>query len=120
MTVRCNVCVGDGVAPGVPQIRHPCVRCSWLVGYGDTYPDRIWHKPSYVSYIDWPLRGVDVYANWSAQQTSGKFKRFEYVQASKLDMEGPLIYLINTWTLVRTCRYALFFLALWLATFRTF
>lgn len=61
---------------------------SWLVGYGDSYPDRLWHKPSYISYIDWPLRGVEIFANWSAQQTSGGFKKFTYVQASKFDMEG--------------------------------
>lgn len=52
------------------------------------YPDRLWHKPSYNSYIDWPLRGVDVFANWTAQQTTGKFKQFTYLQASKLEMEG--------------------------------
>lgn len=52
------------------------------------YPDRLWHKPSYNSYIDWPLRGVDIFANWTAQQTTGKFKQFTYLQASKLEMEG--------------------------------
>mmetsp|Transcript_6836 Transcript_6836/g.19716 ORF Transcript_6836/g.19716 Transcript_6836/m.19716 type:complete len:804 (+) Transcript_6836:5446-7857(+) len=61
---------------------------SWLVGYGTGYPDRLWHKPSYNSYIDWPLRGVDIFANWTAQQTTGKFKQFTYLQASKLEMEG--------------------------------
>ncbi len=63
-------------------------RHSWLVGYGEGFPDRLWHKLSYNSMIDWPLRGVTIYANWTAQQTTGKFKRLLTAQASKFDMEG--------------------------------
>ena len=31
---------------------------SWLVGFGENYPDYLWHKPSYNSFIDWPLRSA--------------------------------------------------------------
>jgi hypothetical protein len=41
-----------------------------------------------IRYIDWPLRGVTIYANWTAQQTTGKFKQLITAQASKFDMEG--------------------------------
>jgi len=61
---------------------------SWLIGFGDNYPEYIWHKPSYNAAIDWPLRGVTIFANWTAQQTSGSFKQLLTAQASKFDMEG--------------------------------
>lgn len=34
------------------------------------------------------MRGVTIYANWTAQQTTGKFKNLLTAQASKFDMEG--------------------------------
>ena len=34
------------------------------------------------------MRGVTIYANWTAQQTTGKFKQLITAQASKFDMEG--------------------------------
>jgi hypothetical protein len=41
------------------------------------------------------MRGVTIYANWTAQQTTGKFKQLITAQASKFDMEGvcPLVHL---------------------------
>ncbi|KAK9819681.1 hypothetical protein WJX72_001055 [[Myrmecia] bisecta] len=30
---------------------------SWVVGHGSDFPQYIWHKQSYNSYIDWPTRG---------------------------------------------------------------
>lgn len=43
---------------------------------------------SYNSYIDEPLRGINVYANMKAQKTDGSFQRLYYAPAAKLDMEG--------------------------------
>ena len=38
------------------------------------------------------MRGVTIYANWTAQQTTGKFKQLITAQASKFDMEGGYFY----------------------------
>jgi len=60
---------------------------SWLGGWPKG-PQYFWHKLSYNSYIDEPLRGINVYANMKAQKTDGSFQRLYYAPAAKLDMEG--------------------------------
>ena len=60
---------------------------SWLAGFGTDYPTFIWHKLSYNSYIDWPTRGVTVFANWSQEQTDGTYKTLLYGPLAKFDME---------------------------------
>ena len=60
---------------------------SWLAGFGTNYPTYIWHKLSYNSYIDWPTRGVTVFANWSQEQTDGTYKTLLYGPLAKFDME---------------------------------
>ena len=60
---------------------------SWLAGFGKNYPTHIWHKLSYNSYIDWPTRGVTVFANWSQEQTDGTYKTLLNGPLAKFDME---------------------------------
>lgn len=49
---------------------------------------------SYNSYLDEPLRGINVYGGLTSQKTDGSYQSLKYVAAAKLDMEGaPLCQL---------------------------
>lgn len=46
---------------------------------------------SYNSYIDEPLRGIKVYANYREQKTDGTTKVLPYAAAAKFDFEGKFL-----------------------------
>ncbi|KAG0742656.1 hypothetical protein G6F57_000921 [Rhizopus arrhizus] len=49
---------------------------SWVVGFGDNYPSKPYHKASYNSYIDYPLRGAPqdtVETDFSESKTPQRF-----------------------------------------------
>jgi hypothetical protein len=49
---------------------------SWIVGFGQNYPTKPYHKSSYNSYIDYPLRGKDqdiCQSDFSQSQTAQRF-----------------------------------------------
>lgn len=60
---------------------------AWLGGWpnGPTY---LWHKYSYNSYIDSPLKGIIVYSDTTAQKTDNTFESFKFSEAAKFDFEG--------------------------------
>lgn len=49
---------------------------SWVVGFGDNYPSKPYHKSSYNSYIDYPMRGEfqdRVESDFSESKTKQRF-----------------------------------------------
>ena len=61
---------------------------------------------SYNSYIDEPLRGINVYANYREQKTDGTTKILPYAAAAKFDFEGkfpPLIFVSWLGRLLALC-----------------
>jgi hypothetical protein len=49
---------------------------SWVVGFGDNYPSKPYHKSSYNSYIDYPMRGEfqdHVESDFSESKTKQRF-----------------------------------------------
>ncbi|SAM08307.1 hypothetical protein [Absidia glauca] len=49
---------------------------SWVVGFGDNYPSKPYHKSSYNSYIDYPMRGEfqdKVEKDFSESKTAQRF-----------------------------------------------
>ncbi|KAG2172253.1 hypothetical protein INT43_004794 [Umbelopsis isabellina] len=49
---------------------------SWVVGFGDNYPTKPYHKSSYNSYIDYPMRGRfqdEVEGDFTASKTAQRF-----------------------------------------------
>ena len=49
---------------------------SWVVGFGDNYPSKPYHKSSYNSYIDYPMRGTfqdKVEGDFTESKTNQRF-----------------------------------------------
>jgi hypothetical protein len=66
---------------------------SWMVGFGNNYPNYVWSKTSYNSYISFPLRGQMVWLGqdagpWTILKSGYSATNPAIVEAAKLDFEG--------------------------------
>ncbi|KAK9828596.1 hypothetical protein WJX72_000945 [[Myrmecia] bisecta] len=62
---------------------------SWVTGFGSNFPTFLWHKYSVNPFIDWPLRGKNVWLGLDRGPWTVKKNEVPViVEASKLDTEG--------------------------------
>lgn len=74
---------------------------SWMVGYGEGYPQHIWHKPSINSHINWDLRGQKL---WMGRDKGPRTLKLDFsadfpniVDMSKAEIEAngrPQVFIV--------------------------